>query len=334
MTEPKADPLTGPESFSMVDLIATVTAKVEAEDAGDDAVVEDGDGPSAQEGELSDEAPEQETEEVDDTAEDEEEGEDDDSEEQVEEEDPEAEATDPPVDEEKEELKHLVLQGQQQVQALLEQVNALVATQAKRVTQTKEPAISEDLAKLALFEGTPEAWEKLSPADQAKGKKFSKEYIDRETRYALDPDKRYEEQIRDKVMADVQSILKPLMVEQSDRRAQTTFDKYAKGLEDHKQRLGEVFQSMPGSRSKNFSDLEACFKNAAAMVRLELKDKSLSDRERKLQTSDRQKAANKKAAGRRRKRGSGKAPKAKQKGWDNGKQSLFDFAQSMENDGE
>ena len=330
---PEADEALTPEpAFDIKTLIAEVTERVNAEEASDTAPVEGEDGPSDEEGELSDEAPEGE-EEAEDAAEDEEveEGE---AEEETEEEDPETEVTDSPETQKISQLEDLVLQGQQQVQVLLELVNKQSAALAQPKPKEKsEPLVSEDLARMVLFDGDPAKLEKLDPTTRAKGRKFTEEYVTRESRYAVDPGKRYTEQIRELVLADIQSYLKPLVVEQTDRKAADVYEKYASDLKPHKQRLAEVFKSMPGSRSQDWNALEETFKWAADFVRLELKDKNLSVRERKLAASERQKAANKKAAGRREKRGSGKAPKAKHKGWDRSI-SLFDYSQRLANDGE
>ena len=316
------------ETFDFNTLIAETAAKAVADDeSGETGEDDELSGPTDQVGELDEgdayEVPEFE----DDPAHEEDEP--------LEEEDrvdppeePEAEAKAPPRDEEIEQLKGLVFEGQKQIQTLLDILRAKEAPTKQE--QPKEPDLPHEIVKMALFEGNTEKWNKLPPEQQAKGRKFAQEYIDNESRYAADPGKRYEEQIRDRVMEDVRAMLQPVMVDQTDRKSQAIIEKYTKDIPQLRGRVAEVFKTLPGSRSADWQDLEAAFKVATDYVRLESKDQKISSRERKLTAAERQREANRRAARRQSPRGSGKAPPAKTKGW-TVEQSLFDFAKNLEN---
>lgn len=288
----------------MEKLIADVVSRVEAE-TGDDVLDDSEAGPS-DEGEL----PEDETsatehdESVEDDSESDEEGEEEPSEEDDSEpdqdpetgqdSDPKAEATVDPRDKEIADLRTLVLQTQQQSQQLVSflqfQLGQQQAAQAPPQKKTKYDGLTEDDAYKALFGGDPKALEGMAPATRSQAEKLAQDFTRDTAKYALDPTLYYREKIREHVIADLEALVGPVVQEHRVREAREAVEAQLKGLGPaERKRVGEVFNSL-GTVS-----VEA-LKLAADYVRLEGKKQQLADRERKVDTSERQRLANKRAA--------------------------------------
>lgn len=322
--------LTEVEPFDMNKFVTDLEAEeVEeeesSEDTSNDDVADDEEGPSDEsEGELSKE---------EDGTTDEEEQEEEESEtEVVEEEEPKTEVKVDPRDAEIEALKTLARDTNQQLINILEQQVALNRQQVQAPLEPVKPVIRDEVAKLALFGGDEKAWDAFSPAERAEGTEFAKIYMDRVTRHAKDPGALYTDLIQDKVLHEIQKAMAPLLRDTHQQRGQEIIDRHAKDLlSDHRQRLTEVFNTLPGSRSDNWKDMEASFKAAAQLVRDEVSKEDLVSRERKVETSKRQKQANKDAAKSRGRRGSRRPPKNQNKGgWDPTKMSLAERAQALQ----
>jgi hypothetical protein len=306
----------------VTDLLAK-EAEEPSESPGDDvaADVEDGPEDDESEGELpQDDDGETDEEEQEEPAEPEAEPED----------EPKAEATVDPRDAEIEALKTLAQSQNQQLIDILAQQVSLMGTTAQAPRPTM-PALSDEVAKLALFGGDEKAWQALNPQDRENGKKLAQEYMDRVTRHAKNPEALYEEQIRSRVLQDVHQMIAPLIQETHVKRGQEIIERHAKDLVgSHRAKLLEKFNELPGSRSESWKDLEATLKAAAALVRMEIKEEDLASRERKVEVSNLQKKANKEAAKRVGRRGSHRpADKNNTPGWDPAKMDLAQYAQRL-----
>ena len=329
-----SEDLTPDEPFDMNSFVADLIAK-EGDD--DETVVEDGpeeipegelpeddDSPSTEDDESA-EADEPDTEEVE---QEEKEGDDD----EVVEDEPKAEAKDDPRDAEIEALKELARSQNQQLIDILGKQVALNQQQAQAPKEPQAPAIRDEVAQLALFGGDEEAWKALSPVERAEGTKFAKAYMARVTRHAKNPEALYTDLVQAQVQAEIQKAMAPLLQDTHKQRGQVLIERHAKDLlENHRERLLEVFNELPGSRSDNWKDLEASLKAASTLVRNEVSRQDLETRERKVETSKRQKRANKEAAQKRGRRGSGRSSnKTKTSGWNPDSMDLAGFAQSLQ----
>lgn len=306
MSDPQEEGLTQDLPFDMSALIAEVEAQIESE-AGDDVLDEDEAGPSYEEGELTDEDLDATEEPLGEDDESDEDGEEDPAEEDDEsdEEDlaetpedaPKAEATDDPRDHEITRLKELVLQTQQQSQQLMDLVlrqqerqQEERQQQSQKAKAAEEYGISEETVELVLFGGPEGSLEKLDPQTRAKAQRFARDWTKEQSRYALDPSKFYQEKIRDLVLADLRQVVGPVVQQQTVREAQAVIDRHLEGLDPKsKQRVAEVFKTLN-------SPTEDALKFAADYVRKELETEQLAQRERKVETAERQKQANRKAA--------------------------------------
>ena len=325
----KEEALTEDETFDMNSFVADLLVQEEeanqeesSEESSDDDVADEEEGPDSEEsGELSDEE--------DGISDEEEQVEEVDEDELSQGEQPPAEATVDPRDIEIERLKIL---AQNQNQQLIDILERQVALNHEKQETEQFPAIRDEVAKLALFGGDEEAWKALSSTERAEGTKFAADYMARVTRHAKDPRTLYADDIQTHVQREIQAAIAPLLQNTHKVRGQDIIDRCAKDLlENHRGRLLEVFNELPGSRSNDWGDLEASLKAAAKLVRNEVTKQDLETRERKIEVSNRQKKANKEAANRTGRRGSRRPPKNKNKaGWNPVQMTLAERAQQLQ----
>jgi len=237
-----------------------------------------------------------------------------------------------PRDEEIAALKELARNQNQQLIDLLQQQVALNQQKLNQAPKAPESELSEEAARIALFGGDDKAWESLTPKEKAAGKKFAQEWIDRQTRYARNPEALYEELIKDRVRREIESYVAPVLQETHTKRAQEIIDRHAKDLVgEHRERVHAVYQALPGSRSNSWEDIEATFEAAAKLVRMEVAQGDLATRERKVEAAKRQKEANREAARSVGRKGT-RRPKTKSKvpQWDPSQMDLEQFAQILQ----
>lgn len=224
----------------------------------------------------------------------------------------------------------------QQQQQLFQNMMLLMQQKAQPQAPAQDASLLPDeVVEAALYGGeqSQQVWEGLDPSTRARAKAFASDTMKRQARYAQKPALQYQEQFRALVQQDMQKMLQPLLQSHYDTQAQQIVQRHAADLPDHSTRIAEVYQSLPGSRSSNPAEMEATFKFAADFVRKELAQQGVAAREQKVETSERQKKANRKAARRGRPRGRGKPPSKPVPKLDLNNMSLAKYAERLSEEG-
>lgn len=284
------------------DIIADVTSRLEVGDSGETVLDEDEVGPS-DEGELADDdldaTDDDEDQEEDEESDEEEESseEDDDSttdgSEKPEGDEPKAEAKADPRDEEIANLKALVLQTQQQSQQLIDFV--LRQQERQQSARSAPPKgefddLPEEVIQTLLFGGAEEDIKALDSATRVKGQRFVQNWTREQARYAKDPSAFYREKLQDLVRSEIRSAVGPVLQQQTVREAQSVLERHLGDMDvEAKKRVADIFQRLN-------SPTEEALKFAVDFVRKERKEQQLAERERKVETSERQRKANRQAA--------------------------------------
>jgi hypothetical protein len=290
--------LTEDVPFDINTLIEETLLDIEAEDAGQE------DGPESQdEGELSDDDADASVEDED--AVDEEEGAEDESEEETEEAQEEA---DPVPTTELDERDQIIERLNRQVREANELQTKLLDLMeqqrtAKEAVPTTQALPTEDLdaVRVALWGATEKdqaVWDGLSPTAKRNAEQFRNDHAERETRYALSPESRYQEQIRDLVMRDVQQVVGPLLAERDALKAKAIYQQEVGDLppEDN-DRLRALYNDLPGSEARaGFEANQKAFKAAVKLFKAEKAAAGLHKEQAKVRSKTKQLRANKKAA--------------------------------------
>lgn len=302
--------------FDMLEVIDRVTAQVEE----DDSAEEDGKdvGPDASDeegqGELTDEeadssaddndAEDDEIEDDQDQPEgDESEATDDQAAPEGESQEDEASDNDPEQDSKDVEIeslkKQLAEQNQLQTKLLdiLEQQKA--AFESSKAPPSREE-LDPEVIRMALY-GDPDqdmdAFKALDPATIKKAEKFRSEWAERQARYAADPKLRYQEEIRDLVLQDVQALVSPFLETNAVQQAETVFREVAGDVTpDEKREIGKIYMTLPGADSPSIEENRKALEAAVKLFRANKEIASLRKVTKKSRAKVKQQRANQRAA--------------------------------------
>lgn len=180
---------------------------------------------------------------------------------------------------------------------------------AAQVARQQSADIPIEAMKLALFGASEEAWQDYDPSIRQKAQARAKDEMTSMAEAALDRRGFYERQIAPIVDRVIAARMAPLSETHNQTMAAQIFNRHAGDLEPPlKGRVHEVFSQMPGADSSDWRVLERALEMSVRLAKAETKEKTIAERERKVQTSKRQKDANRKAARRQRSGGRGKSP--------------------------
>lgn len=108
------------------------------------------------------------------------------------------------------------------------------------------------VVKAALFGGMPkDQWEKLPAEQRAQAEEVAQRHVEDESRFALDPSLRYQEQIQREVITDVLKLIRPILDDFHVKEARSKVDEPLKAVRDPnvRQRALDLYNRNPGSRS-------------------------------------------------------------------------------------
>lgn len=296
------EPLTAEDSFDIDSIIERATA--EAEGRSEEDLDEDPDGPD--QGELSEDVEEEgETEDSEDEEDPEPEGHDEEADEgeddSEDEEEPESQASTGPLEQQLATLKAEVEQQRMERQALL------WAMQQQAQPQTQAPTASQQdksdfetalyLAQFGRTEQDSKTWESLPARVRKDATEFAEHRARMETRYTINPELRFQNEIAPFVERMVQERLAPLVQEYQARRANEIVAPLKEKLKDpaDKERVRVLLEGIPGSRSADWRDQEAALKLAVEKLELEKKLADLEKRSQGVRAKEAQQEANKRA---------------------------------------
>jgi hypothetical protein len=229
---------------------------------------------------------------------------------------------------------------QKEIEFLRAEVAALKAPKQAPPAEPPKPSAEGVQFQRALYlamygqgEQDKSEWESLPASIKRDAADYVKIHAQREVEYALNPAKRFQDQIAPAVEQLVRQALEPIVKERQDRQAREVLATYMENLKDEGDRksFAQIYREIPGSDSSDLGVQEKVLKLAYEKLQWSKKEAQLAAREQNATAAERQQKAIKTARKRAARNGAG-APSARKKAPDlKDGESLFDYAQKLAN---